>query len=161
MDVDRLDLVFPLLKQGNDVVVDGDFVVFDHETDQELEDAEGDRLFLILSLPSQSVSLHSKDPGSQRVQICLVALRLDLDENDGLCNWRRLLFLLNWLLLFSKIGSSISCGVIVPAEEIIFVDVFFCCCCFLSWFCFVFLYSDCWHWQITGWPRALDCWIEF
>ena len=153
MDVDRLNLVFPLLKHGDDVVVDGDLVVLDHKTDQKLKDAEGDRLFLILSLPSQSISLHSKNPGSQRVQICLVAFRLDLDENDRLCNGRRLLFLLNWLLLFCKIGSSISCGVIVPAEEIIFVDVLF-RCCFLSWLRFVVLYSDCWYWQITGWPRA-------
>ena len=145
MDVDRLDLVFPLFEQGDDIVVDGDLVVLDHKTDQELEDAEGDRLFLILSLPSQSVSLHSENPGSQRVQICLVALRLDLDENDRLCNGRGLLFLLNWLLLFSKIGSSISRGVVVPAKEIIFIDVFFRCCCFLSWFRFVFLNSDGWH----------------
>ena len=82
MDVDRLDLVFPLFKQGDDVVVDGDLVILDNQSNDEFENTESDRLLLVLSLPHQAVFLDGKDLCCEFVEICLIIERLDLEEHD-------------------------------------------------------------------------------
>ena len=77
-----MDVVLHLLNHRDDVVVDGDLVILDNQSNDKFENTESDRLLLVLSLPHQAVFLDGEDLCCEFVEICLIIERLDLEEHD-------------------------------------------------------------------------------
>jgi len=154
-DVNGLYLVFPLLKHGDDVVVDRTLFILTNETDNQLEDAVCDWLLLKLSLPYKTIHLNGDDPSCERIKISLVITRFHLDQHDRFGNNCGLLFLGSFsLFLCCECGSCSLTGIIVT-EEIVFVD-------FVRWGSSSFgglsslLLSGSWAWEVTCSPLRRD-----
>lgn len=126
LDLDGLYLVLEVFDSLYNVV-DGDLLVLQRETDNELENTKSDRLLLILSLPIETfLGNILENVLSELVQICCVVQWFDLQENKRHCN-DDLLFLFLGGFFLGLLGSFLGSTVIfiVVTEKIKIIIIFF------------------------------------
>ena len=116
-DIDGLDIILEL----HDLLFNNicrDLIVLDGGANLDLEDTEGNRLFLPLSFPEEAVHLDAENLVSKGVEISLLTPWLHIPDKEGLGNGSGLLLLVLGLfsLLLEGLGGS---GIVIAVEKII------------------------------------------
>lgn len=106
----------------NEVVINGDFVVFDGDSDDKFEDTESNWFLFVFSLPETSVVVKIfEDSLGEDVEVGFIIEWLDLEHEEGLGNNNLLCFL--WLLSSLGGGSGFFGGggifFVVASEKVI------------------------------------------
>ena len=120
-DIDGLDIILEL----HDLLFNNicrDLIILDGGANLDLEDTEGNRLFLPLSFPEETVHLDAENLVSKSGEISLLTPWLHIPDKEGLGDGGGLLLLVLGLfsLLLEGLGGS---GIVIAIEEIVEIFV--------------------------------------